>query len=99
MTPDEAAQQFEKKYQESWFDADFKPDATEIDEPTFVTSGERWEAALRDARTKRYPAGVNFIGVQQARDSEGMTMAYLRFKNAIHFRQWIAIKGKCNPHA
>jgi hypothetical protein len=94
-----AAQQFERTYNEPWFDANFNPDATALDERTLLTSGERWEAALRDARKKQYPAGVNFIGIQQARDSEGMTMAYLRFKNPVHFRQWIAIKGRCNSPA
>lgn len=84
---------YRKTYNESWFDNNFDVDAEDLVEPTHITSGSEWESAMADARNKS-PPGLYFLDIKRSRDNEGVTMSYLRFGNVVHFRQWVAKKGK-----
>jgi hypothetical protein len=64
-------------------------------EPQTTTSGQEWDNAMVEARKNisKHPIGVSCLQLNKTRDSEGLMMAYLKFDNAAHFRQWLALDG------
>ena len=66
---------------------------------THVTSGKQFNNALRvvlDGRNKKYhPIGVHCLEWRKISDNEGRLCAYLHFKSAPFFGQWLATKGTC----
>jgi hypothetical protein len=74
----------------------FTTDCDTIAEPTKITSGNDWELALVKAknRPQDHPRGVHHLSFKKTRNSEGLMMAYVKFNNPAHFRQWVLQRGQ-----
>jgi hypothetical protein len=62
---------------------------------THVESGEQWNASLAAATKDQanHPIGVRFLEWTKVKNSEGTMAAYVHFRTAPLFRQWLTAQG------
>jgi hypothetical protein len=67
-------------------------------EPETISSGTDFDIAMAEAKknVQHHPLGVRCLTPGKLRESEGLMMSYMGFKNAVNFRTWIAKECTCN---